>query len=181
MSKNYFSVSTGPQFMGGKSAAFFLAFLTSLIVGLVVLFRGDLELGISLLAVAFVLAFYTLDIRGVQFDIREQKYRAYVVRPWGKAGEWKSLFSSFFLELKHEVYDVKTVFIQGRYRVPKIEKHWRFALYLVRPDNSSRVLLCDSQDLGEIVRLATSVADKTGLTLKDKIEEMFDERRGKDR
>ncbi|TVR37529.1 MAG: hypothetical protein EA392_12535 [Cryomorphaceae bacterium] len=179
MPKNYFSVSAGPQFMGGKSAAFFLVFLTFLIVGLVVLFSGKWEWGMLLLAMAFVLAYYMLDIRGIQFNLDEWKYRAYVLRPWGKEGEWKSYQSSHFLELKHEFYTVKTVSIQGRYSIPVEEKHWRFALYLIRPDEAEPIMVFESQDVLEIVPLARSVADKTGLTLIDRLKERYDELRGK--
>ena len=143
----------------------FFVVLVALIYSIVMLMEDDLISAILCFVVALVLIVYVLDIRGVEVDLRNSKFREYVIRPWGKDGKWMPLNEVKAVELFRETYIVKVKAIFSNLADPRApnynhERHWRYALYFTNNTTSDSVLLMESQDLSACVRFGRTAAGR---------------------
>ncbi len=165
MSQKILSISRGAQFQGGKTAYMFFVVLVAVIYCVVMLIEGEVLSATLCIAVAMVLTIYVLDIRGVEVDLGNSRFREYVIRPWGKDGKWMPLNEVKAVELFRETYIVKVKAIFSRLADPGApkynnERHSRYALYFTNSTTSDSVLLMESQDLSACVRFGRTAAGR---------------------
>lgn len=146
-----------------------------LIVSVPLFMEEEILLALACFVTGTMLLVFVLDIRGVQVDLRNQQFREYIVRPWGKTGNWIPLQNLVAVELYREQYYVKIKAIFSNLadaRAPNYnhERHWRYALYFTCNAQPNQLLLMESHDIHSCVRFGRTAAKRLKVPFRNYVK-----------
>lgn len=175
MSGKTLTISRGAQFKGGNTAYLFFVMVALVVYAIVLAVENEMLLAATCFVVAALLTVFVLDIRGVEIDLAKQRYREYVIRPWGKTGKWLPLKKLKAVELYFEDYVVKVRAMYSRLANPAAprynhERHWRYALYFTCFSGSEPTLLMESQQLDSCLRFGRTAANRLRVPFRNHVK-----------
>ena len=162
----------GPQFKARGGVAIALLAVSLLVLSIYLYIIGFYYLFILPIPVAFALAIYALDFRGVQIDYKTKQIREYKTLFNRKTGQWYRLSDFKELHLKKD-YAIDKTGLENVYRGSDSVTYHYYLLFIADPVNSKLILLKEFTNYYEALEEARKLADFTKMTFRDFIKPGF--------
>jgi len=123
-----------------------------------------------IIPIIIVLTSFTLDIRGIQIDLTDQKIRQYKQNLTGKNGKWLELSIFNKIILTHEFYKVSTTdysdIIDGDISTSKTT-HGHFVVRLIGSKSKKSLIITEEMKYSAAKKTLAKVAKDTGFEKED--------------
>lgn len=159
MNHGIFKYSQGAQVKGTKSILFFLLSIVFFVFFSAFLVRSDFIPALILFPITAFSLVMAADVRGLEIDHKQNLYRQYRIRPWGKWGKWKdfSRYTTLKLDLDtYHLYFENTADVSMKGYI--VEQHHHFILALIKADGEDPIFVTEKNDYREAKSLLLKLA-----------------------